>query len=416
MLQRIGALLFLITVSLFNPSAYAEGLKTVEVSAVGYGATRDDAIKAGLANAVGQVNGTSLESRQASESVSIASSIEEQGKAKTSASVKMDVARSTALETSGQVDGYDIVNVAQEDDGTFKVDLNVRVFRYDLAQSTKRKKVAVIPPQSQSNYYNIFGGISAQNASKQLYTELEKNLVQSRKFAVLTRTQLKQIDTELAIINSERTSRTEKAKLGRGLGADFLLTSKIIAGNGSSKTKTIEITGQTKTTTNGGLRIAVQVLSPITGEIKFSDEFVAYIDRPNRDYLFRTVARKAITAVVEQIYPMRIIGTENDNFIINAGGKSLKKGTYYDVFQEGQQLVDPYTGESLGKSENKVGIVKITRVLPKVTYAKVISGEDIVAGTIIRKSKYRPASTAKSADKKQAAQQRPTTGYKLPFD
>lgn len=413
MLQRISALILCVATLVFNPLAVAEGLKTIEVSAVGFGATRDDAIKSGLENAVGQVNGTSLESRQASESVSIASSVEEQGKSKSSASVKMDVARSTELETSGQIDSYDIVSVLQEDDGTFKVELKARVFRYDLAQSTQRKKIAVLLPKTQSRYFNIFGGINGADASELLYTELQNNLVQSRKFAVLTRTQLKDIDSELAIIKSERTSRTEKAKLGRGLGADYILTSQILAGNGASKTKKIEITGQTQTTTNGGLRISVQVISPITGEIKFSDEFVAYTNKSNRNYLFRTVASKAISAVVEQIYPLRIIAVDNDSYIINTGGKTMKKGTYYDVYQLGQKLIDPYTGESLGSTETKVGLIQVTRINPKMTYAKRINGENIGAGMIIRQSKYRPVFNKQA---EQSAPKKPVAGFKLPFD
>ena len=46
--------------------------------------------------------------------------------------------------------------------------------------------------------------------------------------------------------------------------------------------------------------------------------------------------------------------------------------------------MDPYTKESLGTTESEVGLIEITRVDSKVSYAKVLSGEEFAVGMVAR--------------------------------
>jgi hypothetical protein len=55
----------------------------------------------------------------------------------------------------------------------------------------------------------------------------------------------------------------------------------------------------------------------------------------------------------------------------------------------GDELKDPYTGESLGKQESYIGEIEITDVQFKTSQAKVLKGQDKIAqrlssGLIIR--------------------------------
>jgi hypothetical protein len=49
----------------------------------------------------------------------------------------------------------------------------------------------------------------------------------------------------------------------------------------------------------------------------------------------------------------------------------------------GAPLVDPYTKESLGQAEREIGVVEVQRVDPKVSYARLLSGNLPARGTEI---------------------------------
>jgi hypothetical protein len=106
----------------------------------------------------------------------------------------------------------------------------------------------------------------------------------------------------------------------------------------------------------------------------------------------KAVAAKLADQFVAQVYPMKVIKRTKTNQVdINRGKDGgLKVGDKLDVFFAGEELIDPDTGKSLGSDEEFIGTVKVSRILPKITYAKIISEEDaesvpIGAGNILRK-------------------------------
>lgn len=106
----------------------------------------------------------------------------------------------------------------------------------------------------------------------------------------------------------------------------------------------------------------------------------------------KSVAAKLADQFVAQVYPMKVIKrTKTSQVIINRGKDGgLKIGDKLNVYFAGEALIDPDTGESLGSSEEFIGTVKVSRILPKITYAKIVSEEDpqavpMQAGNILRK-------------------------------
>ncbi len=408
-IQRWAVLLL----SCFPVASFAAGTRTIEVNAIGFGASRNEAIRAGLSSAVGQVNGTSLSATEQTESATlVAASANAKGELSTS-NMEINVESSAATKTSGQIDSYDILSVSQTDDGNFKAELKVRVFRYDTPASSSRNRLALLVPESKASSYSLFGRMSTSTAKDALYRAIEQHLVQTRKFAVLSRNDLDAVSNELALIASDATSRQEKAKLGRVLGADFILLPEIISASGATTSETVKITGQVKTSSYGKLVIGVKVLAAATGEIKYSEQFSATTSRSRREPLFQAVANKAIDGVVEQIYPKRIVKATAGKLIINAGGKGVQLGQHYDAYAVGELIVDPYTGESLGGEETKIGTVKITKVLPKMSYAAAVTGSGFESGMVLRKSSYRGRPAKPEAASTPA---KPAAGFSLPFD
>ena len=84
------------------------------------------------------------------------------------------------------------------------------------------------------------------------------------------------------------------------------------------------------------------------------------------------VKRQVGNIIVESIYPIRIISASKTQAVLGQGGKTIKIGDIYKIYQLGEKMIDPYTKESLGREEIEVGAVKILTVRPKFSDARIL--------------------------------------------
>jgi curli biogenesis system outer membrane secretion channel CsgG len=405
---RIFVALALFTV--MSTTTYA-ATKTVTVDAAGFGSTQDNAIRSALTSAVSQVNGVSLSSREITANTAVTASKTNIIGETESAEININSELSASTATKGQVHSYDILELHQQDDGTYKVNLSVKVYHYDVPTSSNRKRLAILSPKTSTTSYSLFGNLRASGVSDYVGGLLEQEIVQTRKFSVLSRSDLDDISSELALISSDSTSPEEKAKLGRLLGADYLLIPSITKASGSTTSEKIKVTGQTKTTSYGVVEIAIKVVVPATGEIKFSDTYSATTSRPIGAKLFDYAVSKAVKDLIDRIYPLLIVKASGSNYVINGGGDSVKVGQFFEVYKKGESIVDPYTGESLGENESWAGQIKVTRVDPKMSHASISKGGPISIGMVLRPSKAQSyVAPAKRPEAKADA------GFRLPFE
>ncbi|WP_159241148.1 CsgG/HfaB family protein [Zhongshania aliphaticivorans] len=407
LLGVIFAVCLLLPVSLH---AQPTGTRQVEVEASGFGGTQDEAIRAGLASAVSQVNGTSLQADQVTASSNVVGAVSNKDGVTEDVDVTLSASISARTQTSGNIHSYDVLSLTKIESG-YEAKLMVRVYRYDTSASSARKRMALLQTKAKNSKYFVFRNYSGSELAGLMTTAMEQELVQTRKFAVLSRDNLAEIGAELNLISSDATSREEKAKLGRMLGADFLLLPEIVSATGSTQSKTIKITGQTETWSAGSIVVSVKVIAVATGEVKYAEQYSSSTSSENSRGLVANVAKKAVTDIVEKIYPKQIIKVSSSGVIINAGGRSVSVGQRYNVFLPGEVLFDPYTGESLGSEETFVGAIAVSKVLPKMSHATKVSGGGFEPGMIIR-----PTSTPIAKSKAPVQPKQPVSGVALPFD
>jgi hypothetical protein len=105
------------------------------------------------------------------------------------------------------------------------------------------------------------------------------------------------------------------------------------------------------------------------------------------ELLVEEIARRVAGDILEAIYPLRIVSVVGENEIaLNRGGESVKPGLRLEVFATGKKIIDPSTNEILGESERRIGLVEVTRVTPKMAFAKAVEkSEQFVEGYICRK-------------------------------
>lgn len=107
--------------------------------------------------------------------------------------------------------------------------------------------------------------------------------------------------------------------------------------------------------------------------------------------------------MVAAIYPIQVVKVIGDTAVINRGEGSVSAGEVFAVFEAGDELIDPQSGESLGAMETEVGLAKVAEVKPKFAILKMASGALTQgAAYIVRKTdkKLAPPASGKPAPKK----------------
>ncbi|MCD8339277.1 MAG: hypothetical protein LUC43_03625, partial [Burkholderiales bacterium] len=108
----------------------------------------------------------------------------------------------------------------------------------------------------------------------------------------------------------------------------------------------------------------------------------------------------------DTVFPITIIKVQGNQLYINRGNDGgLKLGDQFIVYQPGEDLVDPQTGEHLGATETEVGKVKVSRINPKFTIVDIIDGtpSEIQEGYILRRPVVQPGANKKASAKKTSA-------------
>ena len=341
--------------------AMATSYETVVTT--GQGETLDQAIDVGLRRAVEQVSGVSIDSARISTTTY---SSDEKG-----SSAKEAMIDGTHMSAKGDVKYRVLSEKCLNDFCNVRLEVSVKVDPRDKVkdQNANRRTIAV---------GNFTGpkGATITNKVKDL-------LVQDRKFKVLN-------------------DKSDPA-------LQYLVTGKVVTANTHKRvvdnSRTVELTGEeikdVKTYYNSKVVIEFKILDVMHNQIKWSATIPTTSSRNNLSLLVDLAAKKVFNQLKDNIYPLVVLVGDNGSIVLNSGGETVKTGEYYDVFTLGEKFVDPITKESLGRDETKVATVKVTKVLSKLSYVKVVKGESsaVKTNSIARKSSYRPATKKTSSIK-----------------
>lgn len=110
----------------------------------------------------------------------------------------------------------------------------------------------------------------------------------------------------------------------------------------------------------------------------------------------------AVVFVVSKMDAMpwqgRVVLTKTGKIYINAGRNTgIKAGDTFDVYNKGEELIDPETGISLGWEQEKIGQVQVSNVQEKFAIAKVTAGSGGEKGDIVKLSTREAITPTKAA-------------------
>lgn len=369
--------------SLWGPAAEAKvAYHTVECA--GTGATLNAAIRDALDEAIGRINGRSIETKKQLESIEVAVA-DNNSEAFLSAEAYKS---SVKTATKGVVSGYDILSKTQNEAGSWETTLRVKVVKY-VAANSNRKRIAVWPLATSGTPCLIDGKAVDKGKIGRLLTQnIVSSLVQSRRFTVLDREYIGELAGERALVEADEVPVEEMARLGQTLVADYLLTGIVERLTYAEKKIRMQSSGRELTSRQGHAEISIRLVDVATRKIAFADFLKLRVNESDlqryganfhgegvESVLAMVVADRVGRKILEAIYPVLIVSVHQETVTLGQGGSQLKKGDLLDVFRYGKRLVDPYTKEYIGREEILVGRLEVARVDAKQSQARVLTSE-----------------------------------------
>jgi curli biogenesis system outer membrane secretion channel CsgG len=246
-------------------------------------------------------------------------------------------------------------------------------------------------------------------------------LVKTNRFTVLERAAMPQMDQELAL-SQQRTTRETAIQQGALLGANALITGDItgftfnrsaLGGKASNIVKGLGVAAER---VSAEVIIDLRLVDATSGQIIASTKGTGKVSQTgvaadllkgeksySSDATMTTplgkASRQALTDAVNGLlqtmpairWSARVVDVRNGVVYLGATERDgMKPGLELEVYEIGEPLVDPGTGQSLGSPERFVGTVKIETVLEKFSTARLVTGEGVARGHIVRMSGTTP--------------------------
>jgi len=237
---------------------------------------------------------------------------------------------------------------------------------------------------------------TVEASTKYLSTELITFLVKANKFDVVERSRMEDILKEQEFSESGYISPETAVKLGKLIGADYFVMGKIEQFKAGIESKKIPYTNEVRKQYEGKMTVNVRIVDSRGGKVVTANKFVVEHEDRNRknevtaddflDALKEKTVKEIVNGIIEGVFPLKIIKITGNKVYINRGaGVSFKVGDTLTVFSQGESLVDPDTGESLGSAEEEVGSIEVSTIQKKFSTAKIIAGAgQIKKGSVVR--------------------------------
>ena len=352
-----------------------------------------------LSQAMSQVGGMSLqESRktlfdtlQASNSSSVVapSSVSE---------VKEALNQSISVQTGGRIQSYRILSETFEQaTGQWVIEVEAKIpGKYIVGRDPNNLRRMVVMPFRYvgADTVNVYGKTLQPTAnSEEIARRLNENLSQTRRFTMLDREFTAEIQNELSRLYLDNASAGDIGRFNQLLVTDYMVIGSVRMYSSPAPVSN-QFTGRTTVADGSFIEVSYKIILAPTSQLKWANTVkIPYsaCSGGSVEEIITTgmtvVAKEISDEIIANIYPMRVTAKNAFELIFNQGGKNVRPGQVFDVFNAGEAIVDVTTGESLGAEETMIARAQITRVTPKMSYATVVEGtplEQIPVGSIAR--------------------------------
>jgi hypothetical protein len=359
----------------------ADKVALIPTEANAWGETRRDATVAALAEAVAQVNGRAVAASSSMKRASVEVGVDDES----SYAWREELASEVADAMRGVVDSYEILSVEPDGSG-WLVTVKAMVARL-VSDGSRRKPLAVIPFTAGRGEVTIFGqGWDRTEASRILTQLIVDKVTGTRRFAVIDRefVEVTQAEASLKVANP-LTPMTQLLELANRMVAEYMIVGQLESVTATRTSNYIEIQNREIFTDSAVATVTFRVIDVGSDQVKYAgtDVFSLADGQVPKSggatavgtRILEVAAEQITEAMINAIYPILLVAIDGELVTLNQGGDTIKVGNIYELYRYGEKIVDPYTRESLGRSETLVGEVTVERVNPKTSLARLTNLE-----------------------------------------
>jgi curli biogenesis system outer membrane secretion channel CsgG len=234
---------------------------------------------------------------------------------------------------------------------------------------------------------------SGQDMARDVTSQIGSAISQSGRFTVVER-KLGRLVGEQALAKDGLVTTNTPDQVGGFEGVDYLIYGTVYqpsvryASNfGSSLISSLTTggRGQSCYTGIGTIQVDLKIVEADTGIVKQTTRVDAQVQtqpycngvRPevNKSMLVSAASTKVAAALVTSIYPIQVAAVQGDGqIVLNYGEGTFSLNEVLVVFQKGAEIKDPISGEVIGTDETRLGLIKVTELLPRLSKAVPLSG------------------------------------------
>ena len=360
-------------------------LEYVKIETESTGVSVKEAIDSALVQAIERVNGKSMESSSFLKTIEIS----EQKNNDSNYFSSQEYQDEIQSKSKGQIKSYDILSKNKMSDSSlWVVRVSAIIAKYKVSKSAKRKRIAVLPFQARGDCCMMMGAeTNPAFAAQELSRGLSNSLVQSRKFTVLDRDYIQERSSEKKMLSGDVPSQ-ELAKLGQELFSDYILVGTITTAQTKEVVRSMRTNNMTFQEIQGVVQVSYRIIDVPTSQVKFSSNATVNISNSElikigitnqnspTEIMYSTLnlgSKKIGETILNAIFPILVESIKGNVVILGQGGESISRGQQMQLILRGDKIMDSYTKESLGRSEEVIGMIKITSVTPKQAYGNIIN-------------------------------------------
>ena len=312
----------------------------------------------------------------------------------------------------------------------WKVRVRAQIAQYRAPDEQGKPKIVVALPRTKAGSYAVGDGrVDADEVADAIRARLSDTLTQTQRFIVLDREFGDEMQAEIDHINSGNVRLQDTARLGQQLATDLILIPTIERFEYPRSVRNLRMSDRQVTSYSGGGRITLRLINATTGQVVMSDSFDHQLASTGPSTLPRVVNGRNMavsmmeslsgqigTSIVTTLFPVSVVSVDGDQVVLSQGGETLQAGQRWQAVRLGEELKDPQTGRSLGRSEHPCCTIRIDRVAAQTSYGTIEDGVDAVRGgfrpgqlELRQKLGSKPASATATASAAPAASARPAS-------
>lgn len=386
------------------------GVEVAPAEATGFGVTRQAAILHALNLTLQQTNGIKVTSESQSTQGDLTLNAGSAGEIDVSSEAFADRIRS---DSSGAIRSFEVLSAdrisrtvaERETRATYReldgeahrsADLNVsgkatefvwrarvraQVLVYRAPEDT-RPTVTVVGPRVQAESYRVVDvRIRADELGERLRGAIQSRLASTDRFVMADRSLTSALDEEVEFIHSGRARIEDSARIGQQAAADLILVVTVNEFAYARHERELRMNDRTLVSYSGRAEARTDLLNATTGLSVFSDivEVIPPSIEPTTlapavessrimSEMLDELATSISDTVVHELFPVSVVAIQGTRVVLSQGGDSVDEGAWYELVFLGQEMTDPQTGLSLGRSERPCCVVRIERVEQNASY------------------------------------------------